>query len=198
MTIKEFFQFILPESHLNRSLRILISVNTAMLFVMGMFAPFYAVFVEKIGGDIAFAGFSWAMFSVVAGVLILLFSKWGLRVKEQELLLALGYIIRGLVFLSYAYMTSLPQLILTQIFWGIAAAIGTPAFDATYQSHTTKENSLSQWGSWEGVAHIATGLAALVGGALIQSFGYSAVFIGMSLISFSLGIFVWRLPRQVL
>ncbi len=198
MSFRNFLQIILPKSHLNRGLRILITVNTGMIFVMGMFAPFYAVFVEKIGGDIAFAGFSWAMFSVVAGVLILLFSKWGLRVKEQELLLALGYIIRGFVFLSYAFMTSLPQLIFTQIFWGVAVAIGTPAFDATYQNHTTKGNSLSQWGSWEGVAHIATGLAALVGGALIQAFGYSAVFIGMSLISFLLGLYVWVLPRKTL
>ena len=117
MDLKNFFGLILPKEKFNKSLRILITVNTVMVFIIGMLAPFYAVFVQKIGGNIAFAGFSWALFSIVAGVLTLLFGRWQLKVKEQELLLALGYLIRGIVFLSYAFMGSIAQLIFTQIFW---------------------------------------------------------------------------------
>jgi sugar phosphate permease len=169
-----------------------------MVFVIGMFAPFYAVFVEKIGGNIAWAGFSWAILSIVTGVLILLFTNLEVKVKEQELLLALGYILRGAVFVSYAFMGSLTQLLFTQVLWGIAAAIGVPAFDAVYQSHTSQEEAIGQWGGWEGISSIATGIAALLGGLLIQSFGYNVVFIGMAGISFMLGLYVWRLPREVL
>ncbi len=165
-----------------------------------MFAPFYAVFVEKVGGSIAFAGLSWAIFAVIAGALTLLFSNLELRIKEQELLIALGYFFRSGVFLSYAFMGSMTQLILTQILWGIAAAIGTPAFDAVYASHTTQGDgdSIVQWGSWEGIAAIATGIAALIGGILIQSFGYTIVFIGIAVISFALGLYIWLLPREIL
>ena len=169
-----------------------------MVFIIGMLAPFYAVFVQEIGGNIAFAGLSWAIFSIVAGVLTLLFGNWQLRIKEQELLLALGYLIRGIVFLSYAFMGSMTQLIFTQILWGIGVALGTPAFDAIYSSHTDKEESIVQWGQWEGIAAIATGLAAIIGGILIQSIGYSLVFIGMSIMSILLGIYIWRLPREAL
>lgn len=195
---KKFFEIVLPGKKLNPSLRILIATNTIMVFILGMLAPFYAVFVRDIGGSIAFAGFSWALVFLVTGVLILLFSNWELKVKEQELLLALGYVIRGLVFLSYAFMDSIPQLIFTQILWGIGAAIGVPAFDAIYSSHTSKENSIMEWGQWEGLAAIATGFAALIGGFLIQSFGYQIIFIIMAAASFFLGIYVWRLPREVL
>jgi len=198
MSLKQIFDLLMPSQKLNRGLRILIFVNTLMVFVVGVLSPFYAVFVQKIGGDIAFAGFSWAVFAIVAGVLTLLFGKWQLKIKEQELLLALGYIMRGVVFLSYAFMSSLTQLILTQIFWGIAAALGTPAFDAVYSAHTTERDSIAQWGQWEGIASIATGVAALVGGILIQSFGYSMIFMVMSLICFILGIYIWNLPRKVL
>jgi len=198
MNLKEFFGLIFPRERLNRSLRILITVNTGMVFVIGLLAPFYAVFVQKIGGSIAFAGFSWAVFSIVAGVFTLLFSKWQLKVKEQELLLALGYFIRGAVFLSYAFMGSITQLIFTQVLWGIGAAIGSPAFDAVYTAHTSKESSIMQWGQWEGVASIATGFAAIIGGILIQATGYLIVFLGMSVLSFLLGVYIWRLPRKVL
>ena len=169
-----------------------------MVFVVGLLAPFYAIFVQKIGGNIAFAGFSWGIFSIVAGVLTLLFGKWQLKVKEQELLLALGYLIRGLVFLSYAFMGSIAQLFFTQILWGVGAALGTPAFDAVYSAHTNERDSIVQWGQWEGIAAVAAGLAAIIGGIFIQEVGYSTVFIGMSVICFLLGAYIWRLPREVL
>ena len=197
-TIKRIFGIILPSTQLNRSLRILITTNSILAFVVGLFAPFYAVFVEGLGGNIAFAGLSWAIFSIVAGVLILLFSNWELKVKEQELLIALGYILRGGVFLSYAFMTSITQLIFTQIFWGVSAAIGVPAFDAVYADHTAKDSSIVQWGEWEGISSITGGIAALVGGIMIQSFGYQTVFLAMAITSLGLGIYIWRLPREVL
>ena len=189
---------LLPQVHLNQSLRILITLNTTMTFVIGLFAPFYAIYVAKIGGDIAFAGISWAVFQLVCGVLTLFFTGWSLRVREQELLLALGYIIRGIVFLSYAFMTSLTQLLLTQVLWGIAAAIGVPAFDAVYSAHTTKEESIVQWGGLEGVTSIAVGLSALAGGFAIKEFGFPPLFFGMAGVSFLLSIYIWRLPREVL
>jgi predicted MFS family arabinose efflux permease len=198
MDIEQFFKLILPSKRFNRSLRILIVVNTTMVFVLGLFAPFYAVFVQNLGGNIAFAGFSWAIFAIVAGILTLLFGNWQLKVKEQELLLALGYLIRGAVFLSYAFMGSISQLIFTQILWGVGAALGTPAFDAVYSAHTSKEDSIVQWGQWEGIASIATGVAAIIGGILIQSIGYPYLFLGMAAMSFLLGIYIWRLPREVL
>ncbi len=183
---------------MNRSLRILIGVNTVMVFTIGMFAPFYAVFVQKIGGDIVFAGFSWAVFSIVAGVLTLLFSRFEIKVKERELLLAFGYIVRGAVFLSYAFMTTIPQLLLTQVLWGIAVAIGVPAFDAIYSDHTTDGESLTEWGRWEGIRAIAVGCAALLGGVLINMLGFQAVFLIMSAFSLLLAAHIWTLPRELL
>lgn len=196
--LKSVFDFMLPETHLNRSLRILITTNAILSFIVGMFAPFYAVFVVGIGGNIALAGIAWSISSIVGGTLILLFANWELKVKKPELLIALGYILRSGVFLSYAFMTSIPQLIATQILWGVASALGTPAFDAVYANHTTKEDSVAQWGGWEGVSAIATGAAAIVGGIVIEGFGYTTVFLLMAVISVSLGIYISRVPQGVL
>ena len=121
-----------------------------------------------------------------------------MKVKEQELLLAVGYFIRGLVFLSYAFMGSIAQLIFTQVLWGIGSALGTPAFDAMYSAHTTRESSIAEWGQWEGMSSIATGVAALVSGIVIQSVGFFWLFSGMALISVVLGIYIWQLPRELL
>jgi predicted MFS family arabinose efflux permease len=138
------------------------------------------------------------VFPIVAGILTFLFSRWQMKVKEQELLLAVSYFIRGAVFLSYAFMGSFAQLIFTQILWGIGAALGTPAFDATYSAHTSREGSIAEWGQWEGMASMATGLAALASGIIIESVGYTWLFASMSAVSVFLGIYIWRLPRELL
>ena len=195
---KKLFSLIFPHLRLNRSLRILVITNAVLAFIIGLFAPFYAVFIQHIGGNVAFAGLAWGLSSLVGGILIFLFSNWQLKIKEQELLIALGYVLRGVVFLSYAFMTNMTQLIATQILWGIATAIGTPAFDSVYTAHTSKENSILEWGQWEGVSAIVTGIAAFVGGLLIQGFGYEIIFMTMAVISFTLGGYIWRLPREVL
>ena len=197
-----FFKIIggfFPARKLNKSLRVLAMVNTAMVFIVAMFSPFYAVYVQdKIGGSLAVAGFSWAVYPIVAGILIFLFSQWGMKVKEQELLLAVGYFIRGLVFLSYAFMGSIAQLIFTQVLWGIGSALGVPAFDATYGKHTSNEKSIAEWGQWEGMAYVATGAAALISGFVIQLVGYFWLFCLMSAASIFLGIYIWLLPRDLL
>jgi predicted MFS family arabinose efflux permease len=196
--IRRIFSVVFPGAGLNKSLRILIMLNMAITFVIGIFAPFYAVFVAKIGGDIAFAGFSWAILGIISGILTLFFTKWELRIKEQELLLALGYFIRGVVFLSYAFMASMSQLILTQILWGVAVAISVPAFDAIYSAHTTRDGSIAEWGGLEGVSSIATGVAALIGGIVVQTFGFQPIFFVMSGVAFFLALYIWFLPREVL
>lgn len=197
--IKRFVFLVLPDHRTKKSLRVLIFVNSILLFITGLFSPFYAVFIQHIGGSIAFAGLSWAIYSIVGGILIFLFSKWELKIKEQELLIALGYILRCGVFLSYAFMTNMTQLLVTQVLWGVAIALGTPAFDAVYSRHTSGDgSSIVEWGEWEGVAAIVTGIAALVGGLLIQWLGYQTIFIVMAIISLGLGIYIWLLPRELL
>ena len=196
-----FFKIVscmVPARKLNKSLRILVMVNTTMVFTVAMFTPFYAIFVQKFNSNIAIVGFSWAVFPIVAGLLTFLFSRWQMKVKEQELLLAVSYFIRGAVFLSYAFMGSISQLILTQILWGVGSALGTPAFDATYGAHTSREGSIAEWGQWEGMAAIATGMAALLSGVIIQMVGYFWLFSTMALVSVFLGIYIWRLPRELL
>ncbi len=198
MAIKDLINRIYNKTRLNRGLRVLLASNAVLTFSIGLFAPFYAVFVQKIGGNIVFAGLSWGLFSVVTGVLVLAFSDWGLRVQRQERLVALGYATRSIVFLSYAFMNNIPQLLMTQVLWGIGTAVGAPAFDSLYSKHTDSDGSLWQWGQYEGLSSIAVGISALIGGLVIAWLGYRMLFILMAAICLALGVYIWRLPKDVL
>src|SRR3989344_1451811 len=141
MFLRNLFNLIYPEPRLNRSLRILLMTNAVLVFILGLFMPFYAVFIQRIGGNIAFAGLSWGLFLIVSGVLTFWMSDMQIHMKEQELILALSYFLRGVVFASYAFMASMQQLIITQILWGLAAALGNPVLHACHKCIAGKNNS---------------------------------------------------------
>ncbi len=42
------------------------------------------------------------------------------------------------------------------------------------------------------------GLGALVGGLVIEGFGYQVVFLAMAAISIGLGVYIWMRPRELL
>jgi len=50
--IHRVFHFLFPGAAMNRSLRILVVLNMVFTFIVGVVAPFNAVLVIKIGGDV--------------------------------------------------------------------------------------------------------------------------------------------------
>jgi MFS family permease len=184
---------------MNRALKILLSVDFLVIFSGAMIGPFYAVFViDRVGGDLLDAGISWSIFAVVSGIITLLIGKMTNSVREQELIIAAGYLISGLSFLGYLLIDSIWELFLIQIFLGIGGAISSPAYSAVYSTHLTKGEFIFQWGSWEGMNKIALGVGALVGGLIVSFFGFTALFILMGVLPIVSGMAILLLPRELL
>ncbi len=179
-------------------IKILLLSSTITTFLTGLFAPFYVLYVQKLGGDIEKAGTSLAVFSVVSGVLILAFSVWESSVKDKKRIYVAGLLLRALVFALYIFVDSYYMLLLAQFLLGISAALVNPAFDALFTDHLTKEKVIAEWGGWEGLTSIATGAAAFLGPYLIVSFGFSFVFTAMALITSVIALRLLFLPKEIL
>jgi MFS transporter, DHA1 family, multidrug resistance protein len=182
----------------NIGLQLLFRISVLMTFVLAIFAPFYSLYIINLGGSVELAGLSWAIFSIVSGIFMLIFRKWELKVHHKKNLYAFGYLLISLTFFLYIFISSIYVLFLAQIIFGIAIAFINPAFDTLFSKHTKRGQEITDWGGWEGATAIATGLAAIVGGFIIQNYGYSHIFMIMSLISFCLSIFIFLVPNRVL
>ncbi len=68
---------------LNRPLRILLITNGLTLLAGGMLGPIYALFVEKVGGDLLDASLTGGMFSLAASLTTLIMGKYTDKVKEE-------------------------------------------------------------------------------------------------------------------
>jgi len=181
----------------NKALRILLTTNALILFSAAMLGPIYALFVEEIGGDLLDASLAGGAFALTAGLVTLLSGKYSDRIKEQELIVVLGYTIIGIGFISYMFVDSIISLLFVQIIVGMGEAIYSPAFDAVYSKHLSVESSGSQWGAWESMNYFTNAIGAILGGSIVTIFGFKSLFFVMATLCFLSAIYIYRLPRRV-
>jgi len=183
---------------LNRALRIMLVTNSLVLLAGAMLGPIYAIYVERIGGDLLDASFAGGIFALVAGLTVLISGNLSDRIREKELVVVAGYLTIGLGFLMYLWVESVLMVFLIQVIIGLGEAIYSPAFDAVYSEHLDKGKSGLQWGWWEAVNYFTYAVGAVIGGLIVVNLGFEWVFIFMAGLSFGSALYIYLLPRKVL
>ena len=164
-------------------LKILLLSSFFFNLAAGLLGPIYAVFVERIGGNLIMTGGAAAAFSIVSGILIYIFAKWEDKIKHQENIIILGRLLSFIGITGYIFVQSVVHLFAVEILLGIATAFSTPAYDSLYSKNLQKGKFASQWGSWESMYSITVGIAAIIGGIVAQQYGFKVLFIAMSIIT---------------
>ena len=184
--------------YFNKALRILLSTNAMILMTAAMLGPIYALFVEQVGGDLMDASIAGGIFAFVAGLTTLLSGKYSDKIKENELIVILGYSIMGIGFLLYFWVSSVIFLFIVQAIIGLGEAIYSPAFDAVYSKHLDGHKSGTQWGAWESMNYFTTAIGAVIGGGLVTRFGFQPLFVIMAMLCFGSALYIYHLKRSVL
>lgn len=163
-----------------------------------MLGPIQAIYVTKIGGDLLDASFAAATFAVVAGTTTLLIGRWTDRVKENELIIVVGYLIIGTAFFLFLTVDSVADLLFVQVLIGLGEAVYSPAFDAVYTRHLTDGKTGSGWGAWEAMNYFMITAGATIGGFVASRYGFDPLFIIMGTLSVGAAAYIYFLPRRVL
>lgn len=169
---------------MKNGLKILLFCEAWSILALGMLAPIYAIFVEKIGGDILDASWGYFAFMFTSGITIYLISHWEDSIRHKAKLVIMGYLFTTVGCIMYIFVNSQAMLVATQIILGLATAIKDPAYDALYTVFLDKNHEASEWGDWEFVWYIATAIAALVGGYMVSFIGFNGLFLLMGFASF--------------
>lgn len=183
---------------LNKPLRILLATSSLILLAGATLGPIYALFVEEIGGSLLDASFAGGVFAVAAGITTLLSGRFVDKVTQQELIVVAGYAAMGVGYLLYIFVGSIWSLLLIQVVIGFGEAIYSPAFDALYSKHLDAHKEGLEWGSWESMYYFTTAAGALLGGLIVNQFGFRLLFLIMSALSFLSAVYIYRLPRREL
>ena len=182
----------------NKAIRLLLMADSMWLMGRAMLGPIYALFVAEIGGSLFDAGITFGVYALSAGIITLVSGTLVDRVKENELIIAAGFLISGIGFGLYTMVDSMTMLLIAQAVIGAGEATKFPAYDEVYSKHLDKNKGGEEWGAWESVAYFTTALGAVAGGYVASKYGFDAIFGLMTILSLSAAIFIYVLPRKAL
>jgi hypothetical protein len=167
---------------LSRGTRILLLGANAWYFGEGMLGPLYALFAERIGGDILEITWAWATFLIITGVFYIVIGKLINGKPYISKVMVAGYALNAFFTFGYLFVSSPLHLFIVQAGLGISEAIGTPAWDALYSKSISKEHDTFAWGLSSGQSQIITGIAIVCGGFIVHYVSFNALFIAMGVI----------------
>jgi predicted MFS family arabinose efflux permease len=167
---------------LTKTTKILLLGANIWFFGEGMLGPLFAVFAERVGGDILDITWAWATYLIMTGFVYILVGKLINGKKYKEKVMVAGYALNALFTFGYLFVSSPLQLFFVQAGLGIAEAIGTPAWDALYAKNIDKSHDTFAWGLASGQSQIVTGIAIVCGGFIAHYGSFNALFITMGII----------------
>lgn len=137
--------------------------------------PIYAIFVQKIGGDILDAGYAMGIFMITQGLFTMLVHRVRWKDTQRTWMLGGGWLIWVGGVVTYLFISSVFVLFLTQIIMAIGSAIADPVFDEELVTHTDKKSEELEWGLFEGSKDLVEGLAAIMGALIVKFFGFEVL-----------------------
>lgn len=168
---------------MKNGLKILLWADGLAGLAVGMIGPIYAIFVQDIGGDILDASWAYAAYMITGGVVMYLISRLQDQSQRKEKFVVAGYALTSLGCLLYVFVDSQFTLLLTQVVLGLAIAVLAPAFDALYSHFVHAAREASNWGMWEGLSYVVTGIGAIAGGYIVNLYGFKTLFVVMFAVS---------------
>jgi predicted MFS family arabinose efflux permease len=183
---------------INKPLSALLVISGIYIFAFGMFSPIYAIFVEKIGGDIQTASNAWAIFMLTTGLLTFITGKWENELKERTLALAWAQFIIAGAYMMYYFADQVAMLYVAQVLMGVAAAFFWPAFHSLYGKNVDRKNAAWQWSFYDAIAYLVPAASAVLGGWIVKNYSFDAIFLIMAVLSVICGMYILLLPKKLI
>lgn len=164
---------------LSRLVLVLYLISVLEVVARNLFGPFYAVYVERIGGDPISSGAAVAINSAVVGLFIIISGRVASKYKTEKLQMVIGFGISAVVYLGYIYINHPWQLFILEAISGVAVALSLPAFSGLYSAALEKGKHSSGWGDYFGFMNLISAVALFVSGVVVQKLGFNTLFVMM-------------------
>jgi uncharacterized membrane protein len=164
---------------LTKTIKILLFASSLWYFGEGLFGPLFAVFTEKVGGDLLDITWAWSAYLIVTGLMYMLVGKVLSKSNYKEEVMVIGYALNTIFTFSYLLVDNVTTLFIVQIGLGIAESLSTPIWDSLFAGNLEESDDTFQWGLATGHTHFVTGIAVAVGGLITYFISFKVLFITM-------------------
>lgn len=167
---------------LNKTTKILLIASSLWYFGEGLFGPLFAVYAEKIGGDLLDITWAWAFYLITTGVFYFLIGKFYNNSAYKKHVMIVGYALNALLTFCYMFVSNPTQLFLLQIGLGMAEALSAPIWDSLFASNLEDTENTFHWSLATGHTHFVSGIAIAIGGLIANYISFNALFLTMGII----------------
>lgn len=134
------------------------------------------------------------MFSAVISLVI--YRKYFTNFQEQELLLLFGYLLRSISWFLFIFVANIYSIIVIQSIIGVGQAFSSHSFDSLMNKNMNGKRVSQNYTDWQIIQHLVIAVYSIVGGIVVNMWGFDVIFIIMSLLSLSISIYIYFLPRD--
>jgi len=168
---------------MKRGFKLLILSDLLIIMAFGLISPILAIFIKEdlIGGSAFAAGLSISIYLFTRAVFGIPFGRVEDHHAKKRFLLIGTYLI-AIAPLGYYFLNNIYQLYLVQFMYGFGAAMAFPAFGALFIHYMDHGKEAYEWSVYGTVIGLGTAVTALVGGAIVQRFGFNYLFLATFII----------------
>lgn len=170
--------------------QLMLTSDAVVSFAMGLFAPFWIIFIQDFGGSSSAFGFAVGLKMLAYSLVAYAAGALSDKLSRKGPIIA-GRLASSFVVCSYPWTGSLSELYALQVFFGAAAAIDSTATAAFLGDITKRVSRGRDIGRFHAVCGIAGALAMMLGGVAVQAFGIEIIFyvVGMFFFASTLLVF---------
>ena len=168
-------------------------------FSEGLLGPLFAIFAERVGGDIFEIATAWATFLIVLGVVVIFVGKLADRYNDvgKAKIMLIGFYMAIPLTFCYIFVSNTLELFALQVGLGIAGALASPTWDALYDKFSGDKQDAFLWGAATGTSNIVTGVAVIAGGFIVANWSFELLFILMGTFQTIAAIYQTRIFRML-
>lgn len=187
----------------NRVILTMVVVDFFVNGALGTIAPFFAIFItQQISeGSATIVGFASAVYWLTKSIIQLPISRFLDKTDgERDEFWAFfgGYMVAAFIPVLYYFATQPWHLYLIQAIFGFAMAWAIPAWYSIFTRHIDKFRVSFEWSLFSVFAvGISSTLASVIGGILVDRFGFRIVFLIASVIMFASAIGILSIKNKV-
>ena len=145
-----------------------------------MFAPLYSLFASTLMIEAKDISFIWGLYSFVMAIFILWFGRYENTHKKGKSLVV-GYFICAIASLLFLSVTDSLTLIIVLVINALGAGMTLPAYKTLYAQNESNGKESEQWSWFDSGTMLAAAIGGAFGGLVVGMYGFSGIFIAMSL-----------------
>ena len=154
----------------------------------GLIGPILAVFIVKNvpGGDVRVAGISVGIYLILKSVLQIPIANYldnNHGEKDDYLSLFLGTLLTAVSPIIFLFSTEVWHIYFAQVIHALGMAMAIPSWYAIFGRHIPKKREALCWGLDSSAMGLGGGIAGIVGGAIAGQFGFTPLFIGVTVLN---------------